>query len=275
MKILNHRVHSTEAAEIPYIRSPNVGGTLDPKYLVMHYTAGQTAEGAVSWLTNKISKAAAHLVVGRDGEVTQLVSFNRIALHCGPSHWDGLTGMSRYSIGIELDNAGRLKRSGGKWLAWFGKEYEDDDVLQFAHKHDTKLFGWHTYTKKQIDTALDIGSTLFEKYDLLDVVGHDDISPKRKWDPGPAFPMHSFRSRIVGREEDESPKYAAMRTLNVREGPGYLHSRIIGVPIPKGTIMEVVDTHGNWTFVDVLDEVNGDMDIEGWVFSRYIRRIES
>ncbi len=95
MKILNHRVHSTEAAEIPYIRSPNVGGTLDPKYLVMHYTAGQTAEGAVSWLTNKISKASAHLVVGRDGEVTQLVRFNRIAMHCGPSHWDGLTGMSR------------------------------------------------------------------------------------------------------------------------------------------------------------------------------------
>ena len=275
MKILNHRVHSTEAAERPYIRSPNVGGTLDPKYLVMHYTAGQTAEGAVSWLTNKISKASAHLVVGRDGEVTQLVSFNRIAMHCGPSHWDGLTGMSRYSIGIELDNAGRLKRSGGKWLAWFGKEYEDDDVLQFAHKHDTKLFGWHTYTKKQIDTALEIGSTLFEKYDLLDVVGHDDISPKRKWDPGPAFPMHSFRSRIVGREEDEAPKYEAMRTLNVREGPGYLHSRIIGVPIPKGTIMEVVDTHGNWSFVDVLDEVEGDMDIEGWVFSRYIRRIVS
>jgi N-acetylmuramoyl-L-alanine amidase len=275
MKILNHRVHSTEAAEIPYIRSPNVGGTLDPKYLVMHYTAGQTAEGAVSWLTNKISKASAHLVVGRDGEVTQLVRFNRIAMHCGPSHWDGLTGMSRYSIGIELDNAGRLKRSGGKWLAWFGKEYEDDDVLQFAHKYDTKLFGWHTYTKKQINAALEIGSTLFEKYDLLDVVGHDDISPKRKWDPGPAFPMHSFRSRIVGREEDEAPKYEAMRTLNVREGPGYLHSRIIGVPIPKGTIMEVVDTHGNWSFVDVLDEVDGDMDIEGWVFSRYIRRIES
>ncbi len=182
--------------------------------------------------------------------------------------------MRRYSNGIELDNAGRLKRSGGKRFAWLGKEYEDDDVLQFAHKHDTKLFGWHTYTKKQIDTALEIGSTLFEKYDLLDVVGHDEISPKRKWDPGPAFPMHSFRSRIVGREEDEAPKYEAMRTLNVREGPGYLHSRIIGVPIPKGTIMEVVDTHGNWSFVDVLDEVDGDMDIEGWVFSRYIRRIE-
>ena len=272
--LANHRIKIEGEGKLSMVKSPNIGGPLDPRYLVIHYTAGQSADAAVSWLANKASKASAHAVIGRDGSITQLVPFNRVAFHTGVSSWDGIQGLSPYAIGFELDNAGRLKRVGNSWRSWFGRIYPDDDVIAAVHKHDTVTYGWHTYTEAQINSAIDLGAELFARYNLLDVVGHDDIAPRRKWDPGPAFPMHSFRSKLIGRENETPQILQTARSLNVRSGPGFQHSKILTGSVPENTRLEVLDKEGTWYFVDVLDEVEGDMDIQGWVHSRHLRSIE-
>jgi len=111
MKIKNHLL---EGDGIVQKNTPNKGGKIEPKYLIFHYTAGRSAESSINWLCNKKAKASAHLVVGRDGSITQLAPFNVKTWHAGKSHWAGLTGLNSHSIGIELDNAGELSKVGDK-----------------------------------------------------------------------------------------------------------------------------------------------------------------
>jgi len=108
MKIIRHRLRKDDGNPYPFVPSPNKGGKAEPKYLVMHYTATPDLEVAIRSLINPKRKASAHLVIGRDGSITQLVPFDRVAWHAGASSWDGLKGLNRYSLGIELENAGKL-----------------------------------------------------------------------------------------------------------------------------------------------------------------------
>jgi N-acetylmuramoyl-L-alanine amidase len=274
MKIQRHRLQADPGAAFDFQASPNVGDRFEPRYLVMHYTAGRSTAESVRWLCARAAGASAHLVIGRDGSVTQLVPFDRVAWHAGPSRWQGLTGLNQHAIGIELDNAGRLTRQGGAWRAWFGATYTDDEVMEATHKHETVSSGWHVYTPEQIDRSLEVAAALIRAYDLEDVLGHEDISPGRKSDPGPAFPMASFRSRLLGRRDDAPPRFAASAALNIREGPGTMHAKLAMSPLPPGTEVEVLRESGVWRFVDVVGEVGGDHDVQGWVHGDYLRPIE-
>ncbi|TCK28668.1 N-acetylmuramoyl-L-alanine amidase [Ancylobacter aquaticus] len=193
-----HRLRQ-DGKETRFVRTPNQGGKVQPLYLIMHYTAGVSAEGAISWLSRAEAKASAHLVIDRDGTVTQMVTFDRVAWHAGKSRWQDLEGMNSYSIGIELVNAGKLKRVAGKWVSWSGTVIAEADVMEATHKDETAPAGWHTYPQVQIETAIDVAVALNASYRFLDVLGHEDVSPKRKVDSGPAFPMRSFESRVIGR----------------------------------------------------------------------------
>ena len=273
MKIKNHRLFNDDDSAVLFRQSPNMGGEVRPKYLVMHFTAGRSAQESVEWLASKGAKASAHVVIGRDGSVTQLVPFNRIAWHAGASSWEGLDGMNSYSLGIELDNAGRLTRHGDKWQAWFGTDYDSADVVQAVHKHESALCGWHNYTAQQIEAALQVAGLLLEKYALLDVVGHEDIAPHRKCDPGPAFPLSNLRSRLLGRTEDRTTAYKTTTSLNIRSGPGAQFDQLPGSPLPEGTTVRLISAEGSWWKVDVT---SADMpaDLEGWVSSKYLARVE-
>ena len=273
VKLSHHKAQSISGNPIPFSRSSNIGGELTPKYLVIHFTAGQSAEAAVNWLCRKDSKASAHAVIGRDGKITQLIPFNRVAFHAGASSWEGLSGLNQYSIGVELDNAGRLNKVGNQWQSWFGRMYSADEVVEAVHKNDTRPYGWHAYTEPQLQAALDLAVVLFKRYQLLDVVGHDDISPRRKWDPGPAFPMESFRSKLLGRMELHPPEFASIRDLYLRSGPGHQHP-ILHSKMAKDTKVEVLSTEGMWSLIDPLEAIEGDEDIQGWVLSRDLRRVE-
>lgn len=274
MKILNHRLVGDDGSPFPYAASPNRGGEMTPEYLVMHYTAGSSAEGAVSWLCNPAARASAHLVIGRDGGITQLVPFNRVAWHAGQSQWAGRSGLNGFSIGIELDNAGHLERAGGRWLSAASKRvYADDDVLVANHKHDrpgVPPSGWHEYTEAQMDAAGQVGLALMAKYALQDVLGHEDIAPGRKSDPGPAFPLASFRARLMGRADAGAEVYLTSAELNVRAGPGTEHAILPGSPLPVGTRVAVLERDGLWWRVDVEDGAAGVMDMVGWCHSRYL-----
>ncbi len=273
MKIVRHRLYKDDGAPYPFVPSPNKGGNVEHRYLVMHYTAAPNSEAAIRALTNRKRKASAHVVIGGDGSITQLVSFHRVAWHAGASSWEGLNGLNQYSLGIELDNAGRLERHGEKWRAWFGGEYDTTDVIEAVHKNQAAPSGWHIFTPEQIEVALELSSLLVERYGLLDIVGHDDISPGRKVDPGPAFPMASFRASVLGRAEDEAIHYETATNLNIRTGPGTHYGKIVDSPLPTGTPVEILDQQGSWRFVDVLDTIDDVMDLQGWVHGRYLKRM--
>jgi N-acetylmuramoyl-L-alanine amidase len=273
MKIIDHRLCKDDGTPYPFVASPNIGDKIQHEYLVMHYTAGRTAAGAVQWLTNPAAQASAHLVIGRDGSITQLVPFDTVAWHAGASSWEGRVGLNRYSIGIEMDNAGRLTRHADRWRAWFGADYADSEVIEAVHKNETEPCGWHIYTPEQIEVVFEVATLLMQDYKLLDMIGHEDIAPGRKSDPGPAFPMQNLRARVLGRRADEPALYETIDALNIRSGPGTEYGALEGSPLPTGTRLVILDRAGVWALVDVQDTIEGIMDLQGWVHTRYIQRV--
>lgn len=155
-----------------------------PDMIVLHYTAGTSAESSSIFLTRPDVSASAHLVVGRKGEVFQLVPFHIEAWHAGKSWYAGRGGLNRYSIGIELDNLGKLRFSGDLFVAECGRVVSPEEVYtDCSGDHPTY---WHRYTERQIRVLQEICSLLEETYPIRDVVGHSVITP-RKIDPGPAL----------------------------------------------------------------------------------------
>lgn len=110
MKIQNHRLVGDFGENIKFVESVNSSAGVYPIYLIIHYTAGTSLSGAVSWFQSPEAKASAHLIIDRDGAVVQMVAFNRRAWHAGKSRWGNLEGMNGYSIGVELVNAGVLEK---------------------------------------------------------------------------------------------------------------------------------------------------------------------
>lgn len=272
MQIKRHLLFFDDGTQVPFQRSPNQSTGLNARYLVMHYTNGASAESSVNWLTNPAAKASAHLVIGRDGSITQLVAFDRKAWHAGTSAWLGLSGLNAYSIGIELDNAGKMSGGPGNWKASFKRRYPDEDVVVATHRNGGGETGWHDYTEEQMSAARAAAVAIAGHYKLEDVLGHDDIAPGRKVDPGPAFPMESFRSAVLGRRADAEPIYACTANLNIRLGPGTEHATLPEAPLPKGTLLSVAARSGEWCDAVALD-ANEEPFVSGWVSGRFIRRV--
>ena len=274
MKIVNHLLCMDDGTPCAFARSPNHGGAITPQYLVIHFTASHSAKVAIDWLTNPEAKASAHVVIARDGTITQLVPFNLEAWHAGKSHWDGHEGLNHLSLGIELDNAGKLTRQGSKWVDWTGKQIPDAEVREDTHKHETERCGWHTFTEAQINATRELGKLLVQTYGLKDVIGHEDIAPGRKTDPGPTFPLKELRAQLVGRAEEHTPAiHQVTTTLKIHDAAGTDKPTVPGSPLPAGTKVAVVARQGDWCRVDVLQPVNGHAELHGWVHGNYLKRI--
>jgi N-acetylmuramoyl-L-alanine amidase len=269
MRVVRHRLVNDNGSAVDYEPSPNRGSALEPRYLIMHYTAGRSVASSISWLCNPAAGASAHLVIGTDGSITQLVPFNRVAWHAGTSSWYDISGMNQCSIGIELDNPGKLVKQDDNWRSWFGETYDDDKVIEETHKYDSVPAGWLVYRPEQIEAAVAAAVAICRRYKIRDVLGHDDIAPERKRDPGPAFIMGSFRGQVLGRQADDPQISQTLVNLNIRYGPGTEYDKV-RTPLPKGTKVEVLDHYKLWSQVLVLDELDGDIDIEGWVCGRYL-----
>jgi N-acetylmuramoyl-L-alanine amidase len=123
-----------------------------PALIVIHYTGDNSEQGAVSWLCAAQSGVSAHLVVNKEGGITQLVPFNITAWHAGRSAYQGRSGVNSFSVGIE--NVG------------IGDDWPD----------------------AQVEANRAIIAALFAAYPVTDVVGHQDVAPGRKGDPGPNYP---------------------------------------------------------------------------------------
>ncbi|MGX9966051.1 N-acetylmuramoyl-L-alanine amidase [Roseomonas sp. F4] len=178
-----------------YIASPHVGGAIVPLFLVMHYTAGFLARDSVTAIANR--GLSAHFFVDRDGTIIQTVPCNRQASHAGDSAWGKYEGLNPRSIGIEIANLGWLDRKGadGWTRAGLSRSLPDNQVVVAAHKHGGPVRAWEAYPEAQLRAVEDLTRAILAAYPAIkEVVGHDDISPGRKLDPGPAFPMARFRA---------------------------------------------------------------------------------
>lgn len=270
LRIENHRL---AGPGVSFRATPNVGGALVPRYLVMHYTAGRSLESAVESLCSARPQgnASAHAVIGRDGRIVQLAPFDAVTWHAGVSHWNGLAGLNRHSIGIEMDNAGLLRRIGAQYVAWFGKAYPDSEVLLAEHRHGGGMQPWHAYTEAQIGRALELAELLTAHYGLEDVLGHEDIAPQRKTDPGPAFPLAAVRARALGRADDEPARYRVMAaSLNIRSGAD-ARFEPVAPALKRGTGLRLLEPGARWSRVEVV----GTSDIEGWVHNAFIERVQA
>ena len=131
--------------------------------IILHYTAGVSAQSSPRYLARPDVKASAHLVIGRLGKIIQLVSFDVEAWHAGQSSYAGRTCLNRFSIGIELDNLGRLAWTAGRFVA--------------------------EYTGRQKEVLREVCGLLKARYPIRYVGGHSDVTG-RKQNPGPK--LHEF-----------------------------------------------------------------------------------
>lgn len=179
----------------------NMGGELFPEFLVIHYTVTYSGPATARSLQDESQRASVHLVCEKDGSFIQQVPFNRVAWHAGKSEWDGRKSCSLFSIGIEVVNIGPLVLKDEKYWDVYGKVYQGE-VVEAKHKNGRCPYDhWAAYPEEQMQALLDVGRLLVERYDLKDVIGHDDVAPFRKIDPGPAFPMEDFRNAVMGPKE--------------------------------------------------------------------------
>ena len=265
LKIENHKLVGDQ---VSHRDTSNCGGVMAPSYLILHYTAGRSLESSVESLCTRKphGNASAHIVLGRDGRIVQLAPFNVVTWHAGVSQWAGLVGLNSHSIGIEMDNAGLLKKVGSQYQAWFAKVYPDDEVVLAAHRNGGPESPWHAYSEAQIERAIELADLLVDHYGLQDVLGHEDIAPTRKVDPGPAFPLAAVRSRVLGREHDEPPRYVVTASsLNIRQGPDGSYPRAAAA-LKNGSEVLLLEARDRWSLIEVI----ADPEVEGWVSNAYI-----
>lgn len=265
--IQNHRL---TGPDVSFRQTPNVGGAMRPRFVLLHYTAGRNLESSVESLCTKKPQgnASSHLVLGRDGRIVQLAAFNSVTWHAGASQWNGIDGLNHHAIGIEMDNAGLLNREGERYVSWFGKAYPENEVRLAEHRHGGGTKPWHHYTEAQIARALELCELLVAHYGLEDVLGHEDVARGRKIDPGPAFPLAAVRSRAVGRGADVMPRLVVTATtLNIRGGPGAEFPKVAPA-LKRGAELVLLEPQDRWSRVAVV----GGTDLEGWICNDFVTR---
>ncbi|WP_425091988.1 N-acetylmuramoyl-L-alanine amidase [Tropicimonas sp. S265A] len=196
---------------IPFREANNIGGLIVPEIVVIHDTASRIEKGnAARYLRNNSAPVSVHFVIERDGSVEQQVPLYNEAWHAGRSHYHGRDGVNEFSIGIELVNPGRMTDAGSDAArTWFGepvlKSGPPHERAIFAETHEHGSGWWMGYPQAQLDALIDLLERLFVMIPgLHDIRGHWYISPGRKVDPNPLFPMEQIRTRILGRDRADA-----------------------------------------------------------------------
>lgn len=282
IRISDHVIDNSDGLlKFSLYNTPNHSGLFSagmPDTLVIHYTAGAGYHSTAEWLCNQASGASAHLVIGRQGELAQLLPFNKMAWHAGTSAWKGRTHMNRFSIGIELANAGILTRHASGYFTSFGQKVADDKVVLARHKNRTSEEAWEAFSEAQLEMCEAVCIALKQGYGIKEIVGHDDIAPERKIDPGPAFPMEHLRSKVLFGRSDASEEAPLLSTgnpsiqglvlaelLNIRASP-VIGAATVAEPLRKGTRFSVLKQEDRWVKVKVVTE--------GWIHKDFIKLVE-
>lgn len=276
MQIIDHKLHLDDGTPIPFVPTPNCfkwQKVYKHEYLVMHYTAAPDAQSALAWMTNKQAQASAHLLIGKDGSITQLVPFDTVAWHAGASLWVDRTNLNRWSIGIEFDNYGLLtQKVGGKWKRG-NVSFDEDQVVVAPAKRGFSNYGWPKFTEEQITAGLEVSRLIFQTYDMLDVIGHDDINTLGKVDPGPAFPLERFRAHCMGINEGDPIAYTAIKKLYLRSEPSDTKPLASTRPVFKGMPVDVLERNRLWARISVTHLPPNTPPLEGWTYETNLKRL--
>ena len=138
------------------------------KFIIIHYTGMKKESDAISRLTDLKSEVSSHYLIKNDGVVMVLVHDLYVAWHAGKSTWRNFNSLNKSSIGIEISNPGH----------------------QFNYKN---------FSKKQVNSLIKLIRVLIKKYkiDYKNILGHSDIAPLRKKDPGEKFPWKSLGKKGI------------------------------------------------------------------------------
>ena len=138
------------------------------KYLIFHYTGMRSENAAIKKLTSKSSKVSCHYLIKKNGAIIKIVPDLYIAWHAGISSWKKDKSLNSNSIGIEISNPG----------------------------HDYK---YKNFSQKQITSIIDLSKNLKKKYKIKkeNILGHSDIAPLRKKDPGEKFPWELLNKKKI------------------------------------------------------------------------------
>ena len=148
------------------------------KIVVFHYTGMQSERESIKRLSNPSSKVSSHYLINRNGKIIRMVHDVYVAWHAGKSCWRKHKNLNKNSIGIELVNKGHQ-------------------------------FGYTSFKKKQISSLITLCKKLIKKYRInkKNVVGHSDIAPLRKIDPGEKFPWKYLAKNKIGIWHNHKPNF--------------------------------------------------------------------
>ena len=146
----------------------------DIKFIIIHYTGMQSEIESIKRLKNPKYKVSCHYLINRKGKIIQMVKDKNIAWHAGKSMWKQFKNLNKNSIGIELVNKGHQ-------------------------------FGYQNFSSNQIKSLIKLCKNLKKKYLIKkeDFLGHSDIAPLRKIDPGEKFPWKKLSAHNIGNWYDE------------------------------------------------------------------------
>ena len=138
------------------------------RYLIIHYSGMQSGRVSMDRLKNPKSNVSCHYFIERNGNIFRMVEDNKIAWHAGKSKWRDIKNLNKNSIGIEIQNKGHF-------------------------------INYQNFTKKQIFSLIKLIKVLMKKYKIKtkNILGHSDIAPLRKLDPGEKFPWNFLSKKGV------------------------------------------------------------------------------
>lgn len=280
MQIKNHKLDGVEFKPAYY-----TGPVITPEIVVLHDTAGRLTKGnsAAYLASDNPGEVSVHFVLERDGTISQLVPTNRRANHAGQSSFQGREWCNGFSIGIEVVNPGKMSGDEIEACAWWGENFDGDDFRLekvFTPEHGAGV--WMGYPEVQISALVELLEALFKGISTLkDITTHWYVSPGRKVDTNPLFPLEHIRARILGRDDpadtaaEEGSAVPDVNdlmvqietpgdTLNMRRWPSFNPNVI--AEIPDGAVVPVVRSgiFGNREWHRVI--YGGH---EGWIVARY------
>lgn len=299
VRLNEHVLRTSEGRRVQYIQAHPNGydqgkSNPHPEYIVMHFTTGMKMESTISTFKNPSSGVATHLLIGRDGRVVQFLPFDAIAHHSGYSWWEGKSNLNRMSIGIELDNAGLLikDRKTGVWSRRgmtflpdrVGRGYHEKQFRPLRRPGESELEykkrfaqvepGWEKFTDVQIEVALKVVKALRERYkhSVLEILGHDAVNLRNRYDPGPLFDMERFRFELFQRTEPDIKEYTITHATEElyanyrgRTPTPKQSSFDARLPINSTVIVRKQEEDHDYVLVDVIASKNADAKVRGWI----------
>ncbi len=218
------------------------------KIIVFHYTGMQSERESLIRLCSPKFKVSCHYLISRNGTIYKLVEENQIAWHAGKSNWGNFKDLNKNSIGIELVNKGHQ-------------------------------FGYKNFTKKQLISLLKITKSIIKKYKIKNknIVGHSDIAPLRKIDPGEKFPWKEFSKKKIGIWHDYKTnflkKFRKIKNNKKKDKINFIKNlRRIGYYLPKNNKSILIQTIKSFQRHYRKELINGKIDEECLLIARNLSK---